>query len=234
VWILPYLPDYRITTVVAGLVSSGSAAVLAAGVGAYLQLTEHRTERSVAAARARQRRQLERDLHDYVAHDLSGIIAEAQAARFAASDDPSRLLEVLARIEAAGHQAMDSMDRALELLRADDAAQSDASDSSVRATVAELAGLVDSFAASTTARVVRDLPDECDGLPQPVSVTLHRATVEALTNVRRHALHASEVRVRLVCDPDSGVATLEVNNSAEALPVHYGRAARGSPPSAPG
>ena len=57
--------------------------------------------------RLAQRLQVARDLHDFVAHDISGIVTQAQAARFVAAGRPEAAGVALARIEAAGLAALD-------------------------------------------------------------------------------------------------------------------------------
>lgn len=63
-----------------------------------------------------------------------------------------------------------------------------------------------------------DLPEELDRLaPAPeVITTVHRVVLEALTNVRRHAPEAANVRVeaRVQHDPVADVLVLEVVNDA--------------------
>ncbi|MFE1207772.1 histidine kinase [Streptomyces albidoflavus] len=73
-------------------------------------------------ARSAQRLQLSRDLHDFVAHDVSGIVVQAQAARFVATTDPSQAVLALERIEKAGLNALASMDQTVQMLHGPEAA----------------------------------------------------------------------------------------------------------------
>ena len=113
---LRFLPsDSPLDAVGACALWAGGPAV-AVVIGGYPRLAEFRRRDSVAAERRAQRLALARDLHDFVAHDVSGIVALAQAARFVAGADPARALDALARVEAAGLRALDTMDRTVAML----------------------------------------------------------------------------------------------------------------------
>ncbi|WP_242705129.1 histidine kinase [Streptomyces griseocarneus] len=110
------------------LVMAGAAAFWwlpvcgAAVVGGYPRLMEYRRDRLVAGTRRSQQLELARDLHDFVAHDVSGIVAQAQAARFVAAADPGQAVPALERIEKAGLNALASMDRMVRMLHDTDGA----------------------------------------------------------------------------------------------------------------
>ncbi|MGH3507480.1 MAG: sensor histidine kinase [Nocardioidaceae bacterium] len=205
-WLLRYMPDATWLERLVGCTSWALGSAVAIAFGAYPRWAASRLQRSVSQARTAQQRQLERDLHDYVAHDLSGMIVQAQAARYAAADDPAALIEALRRIEEAGHRAMSSMDRALSLLRAGDGAP---------ACVArhpgldELATLVQRFERESGVRTELVARGDPVTVPGEVGEVLYRACSEGLTNVRRHA--GSELR--------SVTVTLQVTNLAAALEV---------------
>jgi signal transduction histidine kinase len=182
------------------------AAVL---IGGYPRLAELRRVRSVAAAQHAQRITLSRELHDFVAHDVSGIVALAQAARFVADSDPGRAVEALTRIEAAGLQALKTMDRTVRMLR-------DLTDEP-GATPAALPGLVDLPA--LLARFDNPVPVEADLdpdlvaiVPPEVGATAYRLVTEALTNVRRHAPTATAVRASLRRAPGPALAVTITND----------------------
>ncbi|WP_107052971.1 sensor histidine kinase [Streptomyces sp. NRRL S-337] len=59
-------------------------AACATGVGVYLRSLDTRRAHAVALARREQRLEVARDLHDFVAHEVTGIVLEAQAAQFTA------------------------------------------------------------------------------------------------------------------------------------------------------
>ena len=213
-WITRFVPT-RTTSALVGACAAwaiGSAAAIVAG--AYPRLAARRLDRRLVAAQAAHRRQLERDLHDYVAHDLSGIIVQAQAARYVSPDDPAQLLAALARIEETGQKAMRSMDNALELLR-------DGEDLdrlgylSGQPTLAQAHALVESFVRSTSADVECRIDEHLDALPRTVSVTLFRALVELLTNVRRHAADATHIEVVVAAVGNEAVVVVRNDGLAE-------------------
>lgn len=92
-------------------------AVGAAGTGLYLRAQDDRRARAVARAMRDQRLEVAGDLHDFVAHEVTGIVLEVQAARVA-EYDREQTAELLARLEEAGLRALDSMDRTVRTLRA--------------------------------------------------------------------------------------------------------------------
>ena len=65
----------------AGMAVWAFGALVAAGAARYVEQLDVRRARSVAEARRDQRLALARDLHDFVAHDVSAIVVRAQAAQ---------------------------------------------------------------------------------------------------------------------------------------------------------
>jgi signal transduction histidine kinase len=183
------------------LTSFGVIAVGAAiGAGVYLRSLDSGRLRQVAAVQAEQRAEFARDLHDFIAHHVTGIVVQAQGARLIAAADPQRAITALEQIENAGQETMASMRRMVGLLRS--------MDTDPGAPVAPLAGmaeigpLVDGFGSngSPTARLRID--GEVDDLPIEVTSSAYRVVMEALTNVRRHANGATRVDVTLHRTPD--------------------------------
>ncbi len=164
-------------------------------VGLYLRGLDDARRRSVAAARRSQRLELAHDLHDFVAHDVSGMVAQAQAGTVLAASDPVRAAALFERIEQAGLQALASLDRTVHLLRSED---TDGPERAPQPGLAELVELTERFADSDRVVVRLDAPAEDPAVPREVAATAYRVVVEALTNVRRHApaTRAVDVRVR--------------------------------------
>ncbi|MEV6606165.1 histidine kinase [Kutzneria sp. NPDC051319] len=176
-----------------------------AGVGLYLRSLARKEQESVRA----QRLTLARDLHDFVAHDVSAILAQAQAAHYLAEDGPAR--DALGRIEQAGLHAMAAIDRSVVALR--DLAED------VRAEapgIEALPAVVDRFAASGSATATLDL-DPSATLSGEAATTAYRVVVEALTNIRRHAPAATLVRVAVARKADR-VEIRVTNDQAVAAP----------------
>ncbi|MCX5208465.1 histidine kinase [Kitasatospora sp. NBC_00240] len=174
-----------------GLLGFGAVGALGAAlVGFYLWSLDGLRRREVAAARRAEQLELAHDLHDFVAHDVSGMLALAQAGGFLAGPHPE-LAEVFRRIEQSGRQALSSLDRTVALLHTPD--QDDAARRSPQPGLAELPALAERFTASGAAQVRLDLPEQ--PLAREAGATVHRIVVEALTNVRRHAPTARAVTV---------------------------------------
>jgi signal transduction histidine kinase len=162
----------------------------AIAVGRYLRHLDEARNRSVATARREQRLQLAQDLHDWLAHEVTGIVLEAQAARVDGGDPGT----ALAHIEEAGVRALDAMDRAIQFMR--DTGESAGPSAPERTCLADLREMVHRFAMAGPVGVRLEMEDLDDIGPGAAAVA-HRVVVEALTNVRRHAASVTVVRIRL-------------------------------------
>ncbi|MYW00634.1 histidine kinase, partial [Streptomyces sp. SID3343] len=193
-------PDVKWEASVAMCVSALLPAACAAGIGLYLRSLDRRRLRAVAHARRVQRLEVARDLHDFVAHEVTGILLEAQGAQMDDHDETSAR-EVLARIEAAGLRALDSMDRTVHALRgdADDPADDRCEPAPTRVYgTADLPLLVERFTGSGRVRAELDLrPELTGGVPRAVDEAVYFVVLEALTNVRRHAPDTPRVAVAI-------------------------------------
>ncbi|MEU8803878.1 histidine kinase [Spirillospora sp. NPDC048819] len=214
-------------------------AIGAALIGGCLRWTDVRRRRALAHSRQAVRLEIARDLHDFVAHDISGIVVQAQATRFVADQDHDldRTLAALERIEAAGLRALASMDRTVHMLHESDAAdprtptgEESAAGPGARAPLpglTDLSELAEQFSAAGTATVRLDLaPDLAASLPGDLSATAYRIVAEALTNVRRHAPTATTVTTTI---RPSGGSALEVtvsNNGTSPVRASVPRADR--------
>ncbi|MFJ9769737.1 sensor histidine kinase [Kitasatospora sp. NPDC101157] len=158
-------------------------------IGLYLRGLDEGRARAVAEARRAQRIELAHDLHDFVAHDVSGMVAQAQAGAYLASVDPARTAEMFERIEQAGQRALASLDRTVQLLRNEEVAGRNPQPG-----LAELVQVAEQFAAADGAEVQLELPEQ--PVPREVGGTVHRIVVEALTNIRRHTRGARRVEIR--------------------------------------
>ncbi|MER6004043.1 histidine kinase [Nonomuraea angiospora] len=170
------------------------AGLAAVTIGLASRLAARRRSQARAEIRHRERLALAGDLHDLVAHDVTGIVLEAQATR--AEADPAQAPEALDRIEQAGLQALAAMDRTVAILR------SGAAEPGARLYgVADLAELTDRFTATGRIPVHLDItPDLADRVSREAADAAYRLVAEALTNVRRHASHATGVSVTLTTE----------------------------------
>ena len=170
--------------VIFGLIQALAAAA-ATGLGVYLRMVESSRQRTVDAVRAEQRAEFARDLHDFIAHHVTGIVVQAQGAKFIAEQDPKRVLLALEQIEQAGAETMASMRRMVGVLR-DPQSRPDAPLAPV-AGLSDLGVLIEQFSAAGGPLGRLHLDGSVDGVPVEVSTSAYRVVMEALTNIRQHA-----------------------------------------------
>jgi signal transduction histidine kinase len=174
------------------------AAVTVLGAGLTARLVSVDRRRREANVRLEQRAEFARDLHDFVAHHVTGIVVQAQGARAVAAKRPELVLPALEEIERAGAEALTSMRRMVGMLRESDeglARTVSPGIDSVRSLVGELSLPGGAKAELVERGTLEDLPVEIAG-------TVHRVVMEALTNVRKHAHDCAEVEVLVARAPD--------------------------------
>ncbi|MFD3696681.1 sensor histidine kinase [Streptomyces sp. NPDC058646] len=189
----------------------------AMAAGGYLRRQAGRVRRAVREARRDQQLELARDLHDFVAHDVSAIVVQAQAARFVAAQDPGQAVRALERIEAAGLSALESMDRTVHALQ-----EAGGGPTAPVPGLAQLPELVERFEGG----VLEADPQALRELSREEGSTAYRVAVEALTNVRRHAPGAAVVRVA-VRRTGSGTEVSVANSAGRAAAGLLPRRRRG-------
>ncbi|WP_107467604.1 sensor histidine kinase [Streptomyces sp. MA5143a] len=176
---------------------------ITAGLAAYLRTLDHRRTRAVTETRRAERLAMAADLHDFVAHHVTGILVQTQVARMMGTDRPERLDPVLADIERAATEALASMRRTVGVLREHDGTGTGTA-AVDRRPVGDLAGIDDLVRGfdgvggvdGRTALLHHD-PSVPHDLPHEVQAAAFRVVQESLTNVRRHAADATEVTVAL-------------------------------------
>ena len=196
---LPLRASLGYEQVIAGLFLALCAAGSIGG-GVYLRMLAGTRQRAIDGVRAEQRAEFARDLHDFIAHHVTGIVVQAQGARYIAEQDPKRVLLALEQIEQAGAETMASMRRMVGVLR-DPNARPDAPLAPL-AGVTELAPMLDSFTAAGGPIARLHVDGQLDGVPVEVSTSAYRVVMEALTNIRQHASHARVVDVWVRRTPD--------------------------------
>lgn len=181
--------------------------LLGAAVGGYLRHMDARRVQAIRDAQRVQRRRLAADLHDFIAHDVSAMVIQAQAARILLRSDPDQADGVLDRIESDGQRALASMDRAIHTLR--ELEHGIAAPRTPLPGVADVAELARRYADSGAGPIELAIEAGLDRmLHQEAGTTLYRVVVEALTNVRRHANTGSTVAVNLARTADGVVLTV--------------------------
>ena len=143
----------------------------------FAQLEDARDEQTRAAAVA-ERGRIASELHDVLAHSLSGAAIQLQGARRLA--DRGHVSPILS----------DAIDRASELVKSGlaDARQAvGALRGDALPTVAELPELIESYKTDMNLDVTLRIEGEARTLPGDPSLALYRGAQEALTNVARYA-----------------------------------------------
>nr|CTQ88698.1 Two-component system sensor kinase [Kibdelosporangium sp. MJ126-NF4] len=181
-------------------------------LGLYLRLHDRRRADSFELARQAQRLEYARDLHDFVAHHVTAIVAQAKAVRFTTAagvpPSPEALDDMLAGIEKAGSQALVSMRGMITVLR------DDAEPVRPHQTLGELvAAAAEGFAGPP---VTTSVDDDLAGreLPQRTLDTARHVVQESLTNVLRHAADVSHVEISARDEP--GAVRVTVTNDGIA------------------
>ncbi|MET8686145.1 histidine kinase [Streptomyces sp. NPDC004732] len=174
------------------------ALAICVAVGCAIRSQEVRRERAVHDVRQTERLALARDLHDLIAHHMSGIIVQANAALTIQATAPEKVAPILRTIARSGSDTLESMRRLVRVLREDNHPALRPGDLltelgdlvSAHSSDGEAIARLDVTAAARTAR-----------LGPEVDVSVERLVQEALTNVRRHAAGA-RATVRLDADDD--------------------------------
>jgi DNA-binding NarL/FixJ family response regulator/signal transduction histidine kinase len=205
---------------VVGMIIRRQFAVRDAAVAALAERTEliaARQSEQEQRARLAERLRIARELHDIVAHHLSVVVIQAQAARRMADVDAARARTAMADVERTGRTALEEMRHLLGLLRTGEAADPGAASDLAAAADQDPAGAPGAAAVAGAAAAygpafgladVDDLAERARGVglpvtvlrqgavrevPEDVGLTVYRVVQEALTNVLKHAGTASAV-----------------------------------------
>jgi signal transduction histidine kinase len=204
---------YDLVVAVLIFVAAGMAGVLSRTRRAYLEATEARAaradaqrDRESARAAAAERARIARELHDVVAHHVSLIAVQAEAAASLLPGRPAQARQSVEIIGDTARQALAELRRLLGVLRG----PAEEIETEPSPSLSELGAVLGQVRAA-------GLPVEFRTGGQPaalapgVELTAYRIVQEALTNTLKHA-PASQAVVTLAYEPD--FVTVTVANSA--------------------
>ncbi len=206
--------------------ASGSSVLIGVGalmlpvaLGALMRFWANSQTRAKEEIRLRERERLARDLHDTVAHHVSGILLQARALNVQARTDPSAAAEAIDGVEAAASKTLEDMRAMVAVLR---------EEGDVNPGRDPTYGVMDiPLLASDNAtgpQVVIQTSGDLERLPAPVGTALFRAAQEAVTNARQHAVDPTVVAIDLAREKET--VRLRVHDNGQ--PATSGRARRAS------
>ena len=173
------------------------------------ELEQTRAAQAQAAALA-ERQRLAREMHDVLAHSLSGLVLNLEGARLLAAQAgaDSQLGEAIDRAHRLAKTGLEEARRAIGMLR-DDALPGPE----------RLAELAAEFEAGTGVPCKVAVTGGCErDLGADGRLTFYRVTQEALTNIRKHA-QAGRVEIRLAYEPSGTRLTIEDLGSCRDCPA---------------
>lgn len=157
-----------------------------------------------------ERTTIARELHDVVAHHMSVVAIQAEAAPYRVENPPPELEQAFVTIRENAVAALTELRRVLGVVRAEDQAAPDAP----QPTLAELDRLLDNVREAGLG-TEKTVTGAVRVLPQGVELSAYRIVQEALSNTLRHAPGASaKVEIGYVL---GGLGLRIVNGPAEGL-----------------
>jgi signal transduction histidine kinase len=196
----------------------GSRAALTRELQANAQRLEREQEERARHAAAEERNRIARELHDVVAHSVSVMVIQTQAARRVAAGDPEAARDALRSVQSCGRDALMEMRRMIGVLRHGD-------EQLAGATAPALSQLGVLVARARAAGLPVDLriDGEARDLSPGLDLVAFRVVQEALTNAIKHAGPARAlVRVTFttgaleleICDTGRGPAPTDGETDA--------------------
>jgi signal transduction histidine kinase len=214
------MPGMNASPDLAEMTSLSAVVLVAAGALAGRRETQRRLaeqQRINDAERGRramleERTRIARELHDVVAHHMSVIAIQAEAAPYRVAEPPEELARSFATIRATATEGLRELRRVVGVLRAEGTTD----DPGPQPTLERLDELVASLDGAGLHVTV-----EVTGTPRPlppgVELSAYRIIQEALSNAVRHA-PGSQVELELGYRP-AGLVLRVVNGPARSQPV---------------
>jgi signal transduction histidine kinase len=163
-----------------------------------IELEQSRAAQARAAGLA-ERQRLAREMHDVLAHSLSGLMLQLEGARMLAAEDPGdpRLPQVVNRAHQLGKTGLDEARRAIGMLRDDELPGPE-----------RLAGLAAQFQQDHDIPCRLTVTGDAYPLGSEARLALYRVAQEALTNIAKHA-HPERVEMHLAYEPSGTRLAIE-------------------------
>ena len=163
-----------------------------------IELEGSRAAQAQAAGLA-ERQRLAREMHDVLAHSLSGLMLQLEGARMLAAEDPSdpRLPGTIERAHHLGKSGLEEARRAIGMLRDDELPGPE-----------RLAGLAAQFHEVTGIPCQFTISGQAYELPSQARLAVYRVAQEALTNITKHAC-PDRVEMHLGYEPRRTRLTVE-------------------------
>lgn len=185
------------------------------------QLADTRRELAERAMVA-ERREIARDVHDFVGHGLAAVMLQVTSARHVLRRDPEAAEEALRSAEEVGRRSMQELRRTVTLLRSDQTGVDPPLPS-----VAEIPALVEQARAGGLAVELQTRGD-LSSIPPGIGMAVYRISQEALANAARHAprarttlgLELTDGRVAILAETRGPVVTS--SSSSERERPRYG------------
>ena len=208
---------------------AGTLGILSSTRRAYLQAVETRAEqaeaerdRQLALAAAEERSRIARELHDVVAHHVSLMAVQSEAAAALLPGRPAEAGKAVDIIGQTAREALTELRRLLGVLRG----PAEVNGRSVTAPAPSISALDEVLAPVRQAGITVNLRVEGrpSKLPPGVDLAAYRIVQEALTNTVKHS-GAGEAAVIVTYEP--GYVTVSVTDTGHAaVAVILGRPAR--------
>lgn len=163
----------------------------------------------VRAAALAERQRLAREMHDVLAHSLSGLTLQLEGARLLASENSAdpRLADTIERAHHLARSGLQEARRAISMLRDEELPGPE-----------RLAGLAAEFESDSGLHCEFAVTGTPHPLDPQVRLALYRVAQEALTNILKHA-QACRAEVRLCYQPHSTHLAVEDFGSGHPAPV---------------
>jgi signal transduction histidine kinase len=154
---------------------------------------ERERDQQAELAAAAERERIARELHDIVTHSVSVMVAQADGATFAMTDNPDRAREAMGVVARTGRETLAELRQLLGVLRAADSVP----EMEPQPGVEQIPDLVERLRDAGLS-VGLDVDGAPRAIPAGLGLATYRIVQEALTNTFHHAGRQARAVVRLV------------------------------------